>query len=330
MTFPFYFKNPDFLRLLFLLVPLIGLLWLGGRRRSKLLERFGSTELLRVFSHFPTGRTRFLSAATLCLVFALLVLALARPVLPGQHVRIKEGTMDLVVVLDVSKSMAAEDYPDSTSRLQEAKEVIRDVLKTLPGNRVGLVTFAREGFSQAELTGDFVALQFVLKYWVNIESAPGGGTRFRPALDQALALFDRQPRRKVILFLSDGGEESAAQVEPLAAEAKARGVKIISLGFGRPEGSPIPIYDDRGKFKDWITYGGKVVLTSLNEPPLLALARGTGGVYRRVTAGFEIAPLFRDRRVVKSDLVEGELELYQYPLGFGLLLLWWNRYSQDP
>jgi len=330
MILPFYFKNPAFLWLLLALVPLTGLLLLGNRRRSELLRQFGRTELLREFSCLSSGRSRFFSAAILGAFFVLVVLALARPVLPGQHVRVKEGILDAVIVLDVSKSMAAEDYPNSTSRLKKAKEVIESLLEILQGNRVGLVTFAREGFPQAELTDDFLALKFVLKYWVEIESAPGGGTAFRPAIKEALQLFDQKPRNKLLVLLSDGGDEAPETVEPLLAEMRAKGIKIISLGLGRPEGSPIPLYDEKGKFKDWIQYQESLVLTHLNDSPLKTLGEGTSGIYRRIRTGLEIRPLFRDRRVVESRLIEGEMELYQIFLGLGLVLLWWNRFFLDP
>ena len=110
--------------------------------------------------------------------------------------------------------------------------MIESLLEILQGNRVGLVTFAREGFPQAELTDDFLALKFVLKYWVEIESAPGGGTAFRPAIKEALQLFDQKPRNKLLVLLSDGGDEAPETVEPLLAEMRAKGIKIISLGLG--------------------------------------------------------------------------------------------------
>ncbi|MCK5551591.1 MAG: VWA domain-containing protein, partial [Deltaproteobacteria bacterium] len=140
----------------------LGAIVWGLHRRKAILEEFGKMDLLAQFSRFPrNGKIPYLRLR-LVLCFALLITAAARPLLSGDSKRIKEGTLDVVAVLDVSRSMAAEDCGPEASRIAMAKDALLGCLPELAGNRLGMVTFAGNSFPQAELTDDFQALRFVL------------------------------------------------------------------------------------------------------------------------------------------------------------------------
>jgi Ca-activated chloride channel family protein len=113
---------------------------------------------------------------------------MARPVLLGNFGEIRKGTLDVIAVLDVSKSMRAEDCGLRGSRLEMAKTALLQSLPDLAGNRLGLVTFAGKSFPQAELTDDLDALEFVLKNWVTVDSAPSQGSNIGMALSEAIRL----------------------------------------------------------------------------------------------------------------------------------------------
>jgi Mg-chelatase subunit ChlD len=166
-------------------------------------------------------------------------------------------------VIDVSKSMAAEDY-GALSRLDKSKEALMRLLHHLPSEtRVGLVTLAGASFHQADLTEDVVALRFILEHWVKVESVPVGGSVLSHALESALDVFEGNERRKLLLFLSDGGDWEDGLVAA-AHKAQQQGVTIISVGLGGMLPTCIPRYDRDGVFEGYERQEDETLTTALN------------------------------------------------------------------
>lgn len=304
-----------------ILLVLMGVLGIGYYRRRSLLRAFGQENLIRQTSRLSQNWLQWVQGGLLLGVVTALIIALARPVWPGGSVKLREGSLDVVAVLDVSRSMAAEDYGDSISRLQKAKEMLAGLFPDLIGNRVGLVVFARESFVQSNLTDDLVALKFVLQNWVKIESAPGGGSNLLSALLEASDLFKEEGRNKLILLFSDGGDVALPDLLPVQEKLSSKKIKVITIGLGNLKGSKIPVYGKDGKFEDWYRINNELILTSLNEPPLKEIAAKTDGKYIRVVSGKELQGLLKRRELVGEKSVVHEKEFFQIPLGLALLLL---------
>lgn len=303
-----------------ILLILFGILWYGYNRRRSLLSAFGQENLIRQTSHLPQNWQQRVQGSLLVGVIIALIVALARPVWPGGAGKLREGSLEVVAILDVSRSMAAEDYAGEISRLKKAKEIVLDLLPDLTGNRMGLVLFARDSFIQASLTGDVVALKFVLQNWVNIESAPAGGSNLVPALQDALDLLEKSDRNKLILLFSDGGDSLSTDLQMVLEKLSSKAIKVVVVGLGNPQGSKIPVYRKDGKFEDWLRINNELVLTPLNEAPLKEIASKTGGKYIRVVSGKELRGMLKDTELVGEKAIANQKELFQIPLGLAFLL----------
>jgi len=256
-----------------------------------------------------------------------LVTATARPLLSGNSEQIKEGTLDVVAVLDVSKSMAAEDCGPEVSRIERAKDVLLGCFPELAGNRLGIVTFAGNSFPQAELTDDFQALRFVLKNWVTVDSAPSQGSNIGKALSEAVHLFEKGDKKKMILLFSDGGHVRPENLEGILTDIGARGISVISSGLGSRKRSRIPVYE-KGTFKEWLKIEGKEAVTGLNDGILREISQATGGKYVRISSGKEFRGIFRDPAVVGKRVLSGGREIFQIPLALSILLLFVGMYFE--
>ena len=305
---------------LFLLPLVLGAVLWGLRQRKAILRELGSIDLVARFSRLPLYRRILYQRLSTILCFVLLIATLARPVLFGSSQRLREGTLDVVAVLDVSKSMAAEDCGPEVSRLDRAKDVLLGFFPELAGNRLGIVKFAGNSFPQAELTGDFQALRFVIQNWVTVDSAPFPGSNIGKALSEAVQIFDKADRKRIILLFSDGGHVRPENLEGVLTDIGVEGIPIISVGLGSSIGSKIPVYEN-GEFKEWFKIDGKESVTQLNDEILREISQGTGGKYIRLTSGKELEGIFKDPSVVGKKALSGGREIFQVPLALSILLL---------
>jgi Ca-activated chloride channel family protein len=309
-------------------VPLLlwALLW-GIRRRRALLREFGRAELLAQFSKISLSRKTAYRVVPGVLCIALLVGVIARPFVSGNSGRIAKGTLDVVAVLDVSKSMGAEDCGPQISRIKLAKETILKCLPALRGNRLGLVTFAGKSFPQAELTDDFHALRFVIEKWVTVDSAPAQGSNIGEALSEAVNLFEEEEKKKVVLLFSDGGHQSQEDLDLVLNDLNTKQITVVSVGIGTIEGSKVPVYKD-GEFKEWLKIKDEEAVTRLNEEILDRVSRDTGGKYIHVTSGDRLKGIFKDPGIVGKKALAGGKEIFQIPLALAIGLAFAGIYLE--
>jgi Ca-activated chloride channel family protein len=297
---------------LLLIMPLLLGLWrLQTRRKVRFLRLLGDLTLLRQApGRCPALARPCLRLVLLLLLFLGIILALADPRLPYGTPHLRPGALDVVMIIDVSKSMAAEDY-HPLSRLDKARGIILQILPQLRGNRIGLVTFAGSSFRQAELTEDFTALEFILKHWVRIDSAGVGGSNLGQALETGLALLpEASDRQRLLLVFSDGGDR-AENLEPVLTKVAQRGARIVAFGVGGLHPARIPRYDDARKFVGFLHVDGQTVTTQLNDAPLQQMARVTHGLYRRLGHAESWQGVWRDPTVVGSALSRDERRVFQ-------------------
>jgi len=276
------FENPASLLLLIFLPLTIGFFWWRDRVRTAKWLLLGDEALLsRLIPQINRAR-RFWKAALWLIAFASLIVALARPVW-GEEVNITEAQgVSVMVVLDVSKSMNAQDIVPS--RLERAKLAINDLIDGLAGNEIGLILFAGTAFVQFPLTTDTASASTFLQA-ASSDAISRQGTNVDAALRLAVDSF-RSPSgsKRVIVLITDGEnhEGDPLKASELAAE---QDITIYTIGYGNAEGAAIPVRDVNGNEIGYQTdRAGNLVLSALDETLLQQIAERTGGTYQRATA----------------------------------------------
>lgn len=299
------FGSPKWLNAL-ALIPLMALLLVyGARQRRRELIRFTGARMSDPLAPGRSWRKGLLKALLRLGAFTLLVLALARPQFGSQLVKMERQGIDLVIALDVSVSMLAEDM--KPNRLERAKQEIIDLIGGLRGDRVGIVAFAGDAFVLCPLTVDYnAALMFANTADVDIVSKQG--TAIDKALETSLGLFgeDNQADRAIIL-VTDGESHDGDPVEA-ARSGQERGIRVYTIGIGNPGGELIPLRGMDGSVSGYKKDSeGETVLTRLDERTLRQIANVTGGKYLPATReGLELKVLYREIAGLEKKTIEGE------------------------
>ena len=305
---------------------LLGLLFfLLSRRHHAILSRLGTPELVEKLSASVNWRGRRWQIRLWFVTVVLLIVALARPQW-GSHVEyIERRGVEIMVVLDVSESMMAEDF--KPNRLARAKLEISELMDQLTGNDLGLVLFSGAAFVQFPLTSDVAtARTFLEAAEPGIISRPG--TAIAEAIEVAMQGFNEErATQKVIVLLTDG-ENHEGDTLAAAEEAAAQGIIIYTIGFGSVDGEPIPVYDELGNplgyKKD---RNGQTVLSRLDELTLQQISNIADGLYFRARPDGREVNLLADE-ISKLQTAEMEsrfetrgIERFQWFLGAAILIL---------
>ena len=312
-------------------------LWAGWQRK-RAAELFGDKALIQRLSQAISSRRRRWKAAIVVLGVLMLAVALMGPRFGTKLREVKREGIDLVIALDVSLSMTAEDV--APNRLERSKNEIKKILENLRGDRVGLVIFAGDAFIQCPLTSDYSAVRLFLDV-ANASMIPTPGTDFSAALEQAQKAFkganeqeegQGEERTKALLIVSDG-ENHVANISQLIGEARDEGVVIFTAGVGETDGVPIPMYRNGRRVDYKKDRDGRVVSTRLEEESLQELGK-EGGYFRIARTSSSLPKIFEALdRLEKTELGSEEFEEYeeqfQWPLAFGLLLLFGERFFRD-
>lgn len=272
-----HFAYPHVLWLLWLLPPLAGLYWVAANRKRDALERFTEERFLDQLLPGRSAGRSMLRGSLLALALVSMLAGLAGPRWGFSWEEVERRGVDVVVALDLSRSMLSEDA--KPNRLAAAKREMRDLIDLLEGDRVGLVVFAGTALVQCPLTLDYGAFSVFLDQ-LNPNSVPIGGTDLAAAVRTATDTFVKEEHSGRAVLLITDGEDHGAELRKAAAEAKAQGVHVFVVGMGSPEGVPVP--DGQGGF---VKEAGRVVLSKLDEAGLKELALTTGGSYVRSTEG---------------------------------------------
>ena len=313
------FARAHFLWLL-LLVPLILVGYaLLRRARRKRVQRFGDEQLVRALMPSWSASKGWWRVVLFCLGFACFSIGLARPLLGAKLVERETKGAEIMICLDVSNSMLAQDYtPD---RLSRAKLAISRIVDRLQGDRIGLIIFAGSSFVQLPITTDYVSAKMFLGS-IDTGSVPVQGTAIGDAIYTAIKSFSAQSEKsRVIVVISDGENH---EDDPVAAakEAAENGIRVYTVGVGSAEGQPIPYEGSLMKDKD-----GEIVVTKLDEDVLRQVAKAGNGAY--VHAGndeFGLNPIIDDIRRMEDEefgslVFEEYDEQYMYFFGIALALL---------
>ena len=237
------FGDPSLFHFFWALIPFLFFLIWGNRRKYTLLVKFCGENLFPklVGSSFKDQlklRTIFLVST-----FVFLMLALTRPQWGYQWEDINQEGVDIIVALDVSRSMLAEDI--KPNRLERAKRKISDLLDMLRGDRVGLVAFAGTSFVQCPLTLDYSAARIFLNA-IDTDLIPVQGTALGDALRKSVKAFRTEDNKSKAIILITDGEDQTGQALQAAKEAREVGVKVFTIGIGKEIGAPLPNPDKTG------------------------------------------------------------------------------------
>ena len=301
----FQFKNPEYLWLLALIPLMLGLYLFSLYLKKKTLRKFGDKELIQKLSpDFSKYRTLF-KYIVLLTVSAFLIIALARPQ-SGSKVKTDAGkNREIIIALDVSNSMLAEDI--KPNRLSRAKQMIAEIYKNNPADRIGLIVFAGDAFVQIPVTSSFTSVDVFLSS-VNTETVPVQGTNITKAVEMSVAMFDEtENSEKLILILTDGENHEQKAID-VARKTHETGIIISTIGVGKKHAVPIPDLET-GNYK--LDKNGKVVLTKLNDIILTQIANAGGGKY------FESSNFFTDIKKIQKQIdglgeTDGKTEIEEY------------------
>jgi Ca-activated chloride channel family protein len=295
----------------------------ADRRRRRDLARIATPALLGDLTRSLSPRRRAVRRALLLGGIGLAFVALARPELGFTWVESKRRGIDVMIAVDVSRSMLARDV--SPDRLTRAKLGVADLLERLQGDRVGLIAFAGSAFLQVPLTLDEGAFRRALTA-LEPGIIPRGGSDLASAIRIAVRAFRTEKNNFKLLVLLSDGEDLAGDALAAAAEAADAGVKVFTVGVGTAAGELIPDGDKPGRFVE--DAGGRIVKSRLDEATLREVAERTGGFYaplgqrgEGVTAVYEkaLAPIPEEE--LASRMRRVPIDRFQWPLAAAILLL---------
>ncbi|MBI4548874.1 MAG: VWA domain-containing protein [Ignavibacteriae bacterium] len=318
------FAHPEYLYALALLPLSVGFYWWMRLLRKRALARFGNPSLLQRLMP-AIGKYKIGMKFTL-VMFALsfLVLGLANPQIGTKLEEVKREGVDIMIALDVSNSMKAEDI--KPNRLESAKREISGMLDKLQNDRIGLIVFGGESYLQLPLTTDYSAARLILSA-IDVDVVPIQGTAVGSAIRLAMKSFVAgEKKHKVIIVITDG-ENHEDDAISAAKEAQDEGVIVHAIGMGLPVGAPIPIYQNNLQVGFKKDRDGNIVLTKLDETGLQQIADAGGGRYiRATTQKDELDAILKEIESMEKKEFGAKVfteyeDRFQYFLGTALFLL---------
>ncbi len=305
------FKYPFFLHGLWGVLLLIVFFVLIFRHKQMLLERFGHLEILKRIMPGFNRRRMVWKSIFFILSYVCFVIALADPQIGTKLEEVKREGVDIIVALDVSNSMLAEDI--KPSRLEKAKHELDNFIDLLQGDRIGLIAFAGLAHLVCPLTLDYGAAKMFLQL-IDTDLIPVQGTALEEAIRTAMKSFNQKERKHKVLILITDGEDHEGDPVKAAEEAAKEGIIIYTIGIGSPQGVPIPIYDKYGRslgFKK--DRNGNVVTTRLDVKTLQKIAFVTNGKYYIASSGqAELRKIYDEiRKMEKKELDSRKFAQYE-------------------
>ncbi len=248
-----------------------------------LLKRFGNLDILqKLMQSYSSGR-RNLKYLLITISYVFFVIALANPQIGKKLEEFTREGLDIMVAIDVSTSMLAEDI--KPNRLKKAKHEVGKLIDILQGDRIGLIAFSGIAHVQCPLTLDYSAAKLFLNI-MDTDLIPQPGTAIGEAIRKAITAFNSEERKHKVLILITDGEDHESKPLEAAQEAEQEGVIIYTVGIGSAQGVPIPVYNRSGSqigFKK--DRQGNIVTTKLDVLTLQKIAYETGGKYYLASRG---------------------------------------------
>lgn len=271
----FRFEQPAYLYLLLLLPALVLLYFYAGYRRKKAIEKFGDPDLVADLMPTVSQLRPSLKFWLLFSAIGLFSFLLARPQFGTKLEEVERKGIEVIIALDISNSMLAEDV--TPSRLERSKMLVSRLVDRLHNDKIGLILFAGDAFTQLPITSDYVSAKMFLSS-IKPELIENQGTDIGKAVNLAMHSFTSQEEvGRTVIVITDGEDHEPGSIEAVQAAAK-QGVQVNVMGVGSIDGAPIPIgYNEFLKDNQ-----GNVVVTKLNEDMAQRIAQAGNGVYAHV------------------------------------------------
>lgn len=320
----FRFENPQYFYALAVIPVLLALfIWMIFWKKQA-LKRYGDWTILhRLIPGMSLSRLVF-KFILLMLAFVFLIIGLANPQIGSKLVEGERKGIDIMVALDVSNSMLAQDI--EPNRLERSRQAISKLIDKLGNDRIGMVVFAGNAYVQLPITTDHAAAKMFLST-ISTKVVPTQGTAIGEALELSAKSFDDEKHSRAIVVITDGENHEDDAVK-IAKEISEQGINVYTIGMGLPEGTPIPEYDQynrqTGYKKD---REGNTVVTRLNEKMLQDIALAGKGVYVRANnAQAGLSVVFEEINKLEKTEFESKMfsdyeSRFQYFIAISLLLL---------
>ena len=311
------FAQAQYLLLIFLVPFFFVIQAIVLKIRRKRIRKFGDEELVgRLMPSYSKGKT-WIRLTLFSIGFIFFAIGLSRPQIGARLKEHETKGAEIMIVLDVSNSMLAEDY--SPIRLERAKLAISRLVDKLRDERIGLIVFAGNSFVQLPITTDYVSAKMFLNS-ISTESVPLQGTAMGEAINTAMRSFSIQSEKSRAVIVITDGENHEDDPVAAAEQAAELGVRVFTIGVGSPEGKPIPYEGELLKDKD-----GEIVVTRLDENILKEVAEAGKGVYVRAgTSEFGLNPVIDEIKKMEDEkyssiVFEEYDEQFMYFLALALL-----------
>lgn len=288
------FAQAQFLALLLLIPFFFVIQALVLKLRKNRIRKFGDENLVRQLTPSYSASKVWIRLTFFALGFFFFVIGLSRPQIGAKIKEHETKGAEIMIALDVSNSMLAEDY--SPNRLDRAKLAISRLVDKLRDDRIGLIVFAGNSFVQLPITTDYVSAKMFLNS-ISTESVPIQGTAIGEAINTAIRSFSAQSEKSRAVIVITDGENHEDDPVAAAKQAAEMGVRVFTIGVGSPEGKPIPMDGELLKDKD-----GNIVVTRLDESVLQDVAAAGNGAYVRAgNSEFGLNPIIDDIRKMEDE-----------------------------
>lgn len=270
----FRFAHPEYLYLL-LILPVLFLFYIYiARARKRAIRKYGSPVLLSALMPEASPKRRRLKYFILFVVITLVIFIIAGPQFGSKLETVKRQGIEVMICLDVSNSMLAQDI--TPNRLEKAKQMLSRLTDDLNNDKIGLIVFAGDAFTQIPITSDYISAKMFLSS-INPSMVSTQGTAIGSAISLAMRSFTPDENSSKTIVLITDGENHEGDAVQAAASAAEKGVKVNIVGIGVTKGTPIPL-GNNDYMKD---NAGNVVITQLNEEMCREIAQAGQGLYVR-------------------------------------------------
>ena len=313
-----YFAPAYYLLLLFLIPLFFAAYALMRYFRKRRLKRFGDADLVKELMPSASGAKGWIRVSLFAAAFFFFTIGLSRPQIGAKLKERSTKGVEIMIALDVSNSMLAEDY--SPNRLERAKLSISSLVDRLRDDRIGLVVFAGTSFVQLPVTTDYASAKMFLNS-IGTESVPVQGTAIGDAITTCIRSFSAQSEKSRAIILITDGENHEDDPVAAARQAVEMGIRVFTIGVGSPEGKPVPVNGELIKDKE-----GNIVVSRLDENILKDVARAGNGVYVRAgKSEFGLNPIVDDIKKMDEEMFSSVIfeefdEQYMYFFAIALVL----------
>lgn len=296
-------------------------------------REFAQSRMLKKLAPEKSKFKATLKLVVFLLGLAFLILALVNPKIGTKLETVKREGVDIVFAVDVSKSMLAEDI--APNRLEKSKRLVSEIINQLASDRIGIIAYAGQAFPQLPITTDYGAAKMFLQS-MNTDMLSSQGTAINSAIDLASTYYnDAEQTNRVLFIVSDGEDHSEGNTIEALEKAVNEGIKVYTIGVGKPKGSPIPIKRNGVVESLKKNQEGEVVISRLNEPVLTQIARVGGGTYINGSNTEDAVNYIKDE-LGKMDKKEFEAkqfaeykDQFQWFLGIGAFFLFLDIFILD-